>query len=56
MVEPGLSKRSGDFRTRRITVVRQGERTLAIIKGAPHNFDPVSDILDEDELERDASE
>jgi hypothetical protein len=51
VVEPHLSKRSGDFRTRRTTVVRQGDRTIAILKGPPHNFDPVNGILDEDELE-----
>jgi hypothetical protein len=50
VVEPGLSKRTGDLRTRRVTVVKQGERTIAVILGPPHNFDPVSDILDEDEL------
>lgn len=51
VVEPGLSKRTNDSRTRRVTVVKQGERTIAVIKGSDHNLDPVSGILDEDELD-----
>jgi hypothetical protein len=49
VVEPVLSKRSGDFRTRRSTLVKQGDRTIAVILGPPHNFDPVNGIVDEDE-------
>jgi hypothetical protein len=56
VVEPHLTMRSGDFRTRRTTVVRQGDRTIAILKGPSHNIDPVGDILDEDALEAGADE
>lgn len=50
VVEPVLAKQNGDFRTRRVTVIRQGDETLAVIKGTPHHFNPVDDIYDEDEL------
>lgn len=52
VIDPGLTKRDGDFRTRRVTVVRQGDHTLAVIKGAQHNFDPIDSIQDEDALEQ----
>ena len=51
IVEPVNAKRTGDFRTRRVTVVRQGGETIAVIKGNPHHFNPSNDIHDEDELE-----
>jgi len=51
VVDPGLAKRDGDFRTRRVTVVKQGDRTLAVIKSNQHNFDPVESIQDEDALD-----
>ena len=47
VIDPGLTKRDGDMRTRRVTVVRQGDKTLAVIKGNPHNFDPIDSIQDE---------
>ena len=50
VIDPGLAKRDGDFRTRRVTVVKQGDRTIAVIKGAQHNFDPIESIQDEDAL------
>jgi hypothetical protein len=52
VIDPGLTKRDGDFRTRRVTVVRQGDRTIAVIKGPQHNFDPIDSIQDEDALEQ----
>ena len=50
VVEPVLAKQTGDFRTRRVTVIKQGGETLAVIKGNPHHFNPLDDIYDEDEL------
>jgi len=52
VIDPGLTKRDGDFRTRRVTVVKQGDRTIAVIKGPQHNFDPIESIQDEDALDR----
>ena len=37
-------------RTRRATIVKQGDKMLAIMKGRSHHFDVNSDIHDEDEL------
>lgn len=51
VVEPVNAKRSGDIRTRRVTVIRQGGETLAVIKGSSHIHNPATDIHDEDELE-----
>jgi len=50
VVEPLLTKQTNDARTRRATVVKQGDRTLAVLKGPRHNFDVNEDIHDEDEL------
>jgi hypothetical protein len=50
VVEEVLSKRTGDPRTRRSTVVRQGDRVLTVVHGEPHVFDPVDGIADEDAL------
>ncbi len=55
VVEPVLAKRSGDVRTRRVTVIRQGDQTIAVIKGKSHETNPISDIHDEEELENGAS-
>jgi hypothetical protein len=52
VIDPGLTKRDGDFRTRRVTVVKQGDRTIAVIKGPQHNFDPIDSIQDEDALDQ----
>ena len=49
IVEPVLSKATGDSRTRRATLVKQGDHTVAVILGPPHNFDPVDGIVDEGE-------
>jgi hypothetical protein len=50
VVEPVLSKRTGDSRTRRTTLVKQGDHTVAVILGPPHNFDPVDGIVNEGEV------
>ncbi len=54
VIEPVNAKRSGDVRTRRVTVVRQGGETIAVIKGNPHQFNPSTDIHDEEDLEEGA--
>lgn len=51
VIEPIMSKRAGDVVTRRATVVRQGDRTLAIVKGERHHRNPIHDVIDERELE-----
>jgi hypothetical protein len=50
VVEPVLSKAVGDARTRNSTLVKQGDRTIAVILGDPAVFDPISSIKDEGEL------
>jgi hypothetical protein len=54
VVEPFLTKESGQVRTRRTTIVKQGDRTLAVLKGASHHVNVNDDILDEDDLLDDA--
>lgn len=51
IVEPVLTKRHGAVRTRRSTVVRQGDKTVAIIKGRRHHTNPNDDIYDEEDLD-----
>ena len=51
VVEPILTKSTNDARTRRTTVVKQGDKVLAIMKGPKHDLDVSSDIHDEDDLE-----
>lgn len=51
VVDPILAKRTGDFRTRRATIVKQGDKVIAVLKGSPHVFNPALDIEDEDDLE-----
>jgi hypothetical protein len=50
VVEPLLTKATNDARTRRTTIVKQGDRTIAVLKGPRHNFDVSEDIHDEDQL------
>lgn len=50
VVEPVNAKATGDIRTRRVTVIRQGDETLAVIKSNPHVINVNDDIYDEDEL------
>jgi hypothetical protein len=49
VLEPVITKRAGDTRTRRATIVSQGGRTVAVLKGPRHNRGP-HDIEDEDAL------
>jgi hypothetical protein len=49
VIEEVTSKRTGDPRTRRSTVVRQGDKVVTVILGKPHVFDP-NDFKDEDAL------
>ncbi len=50
IVEPILTKEDGRARTRRATIVKQGDKVLAIMKGRSHHVDVNSDIHDEDTL------
>jgi hypothetical protein len=52
VVDPVLAKSTGDFRTRRVTLVKRGDEIIAVLKGSPHHFNPATDILDEEDLER----
>ncbi len=54
VVEPILTKESGKVRTRRATIVKQGDRTLAVVKGRSHVVNVNDDIYDEDRLIEDA--
>ena len=49
VVEPVTSKRSGDIRTHRVTVVRQGDETLAVIK-SHRQITNVNEFEDDDDL------
>ena len=49
VIEPRLMAAPGDFRTRRVTIVRQGDKTLAVIKSSQHNYNVSQDILNEDD-------
>jgi hypothetical protein len=51
IVEPVTAKRQGDVRTRRITLVKQGDKIVAVLKGSPHIYNPSTDFLDEDALD-----
>ena len=51
VVEPILTKEGDRVRTRRATIVKQGDKILAIMKGRSHHVDVTSDIYDEDALE-----
>jgi hypothetical protein len=50
VVEPILTKEDGRARTRRATIVKQGDKVVAIMMGRSHHVDVNSDIYDEDEL------
>jgi len=50
VIEEVTSKRMGDARTRRSTVVRQGDKVVTVILGEPRIFDP-TDFKDEEALE-----
>ena len=53
VVEPVIAKKSGDSRTRRVTLVKQGDRTLAVVLGRSHHVNPNDDIHDEEDLVED---
>jgi hypothetical protein len=50
VVEPILTRESDRAITRSTTVVKQGDKILAVMKGRSHEFDVNSDIYDEDAL------
>ena len=50
VVEPILTKQGDRVRTRRATIVKQGDKILAIMKGRSHHVDVTRDIYDEDAL------
>jgi hypothetical protein len=51
VVEPINAKRTGDPRTRRVTLVKQGGKIVAVLKGTPKVHNPSTDFGDEDALE-----
>ena len=52
VVEPVTTKPDGWIRTRRTTLVRQGDQTIAVLKGRKRETNPSTDFLDEDDLEQ----
>ena len=50
VVEPILTRQGNRPTTRRSTIVKQGDKVLAIMKGYPRHTDVNSDIYDEDAL------
>jgi hypothetical protein len=50
VIEPLITRRPGDLHTRRSTVIRQGDRTLVIVKGDRRQRSPTSDVIDERDL------
>jgi hypothetical protein len=50
VVEPIISRGSDEVRTRRTTLVKQGDHTLAVIHGRSHHIDVNEDIYEEEEL------
>ena len=50
VIEPVLTKQSDGSRTRRATLVKQGDKLVAVMKGPSHQIDVNSDIYDEDAL------
>ena len=51
VIEPIHSKQDGRPLTRRTTIVKQGDKILAIMKGRSHHFNASSDVYDEEALE-----
>ena len=51
VVEPVHSKQDGRPLTRRTTIVKQGDKVLAVMKGISHHFNASTDVYDEDALE-----
>lgn len=50
VIEALMTRRPGDLQTRRSTVIRQGERTLVVMKGERHHRSPTADVFDERDL------
>lgn len=50
VVEPILTHSSNESRTQRATLVKQGDRTLAVVKSRSHHYNVNEDIYDADEL------
>jgi len=50
VIERLFTRPRGDTVSRRTTVVKQGDRTIAIVKGRRHHRNPVTDTIDESEL------
>jgi len=50
IIEPLITRRPGDSHTRRTTVIRQGDRTLVVVKGERHHRNPSDDVIDERDL------
>ena len=50
VIEPLMTRRPGDSHTRRSTVIRQGDRTLVVMKGERHHRSPTADVFDERDL------
>ena len=51
VVEPVHSKQDGRVTTRRTTIVKQGDKILAVMKGQSHHFNASSDVYEEETLE-----
>jgi len=54
VVEPIITKQRGKAVTRGATLVKQGDRTLAIVKSRSHHYNVNDDIHDEDDLLEDS--
>jgi hypothetical protein len=52
VVEPVTTKPDGWIRTRQTTLVKQGDQTIAVLKGRKRQTNPSTDFLDEDDLEQ----
>jgi hypothetical protein len=50
VIERVNTRRMGDMVTSRATVVTQGDRTVAIVKGSRHHRNPNKDVVDERDL------
>jgi hypothetical protein len=51
VVEPVHSQQDGRALTRRTTIVKQGDKILAVMKGVSHHFNASTDVYDENALE-----
>jgi hypothetical protein len=51
VIEPIHSKQDGRATTRRTTIVKQGDKILAVMKGQSHHFNASTDVYEEEALE-----